>query len=59
MRNNGLLHIRFEYRDRYSHGKWMTQECVVSSIEECRRIYGLGVDCEYHFLLIEHAREDQ
>lgn len=56
MRNSGLLHIVFEYRDRYSQGMWLTQECMVSSVEECKRIYGLGVDCEYHILLVEQCQ---
>lgn len=51
-----MLHIVFEYRDQYSQGNWITQECMVSSIEECRKIYGLGVDCEYRFLLIESCK---
>ena len=52
-RRCSMLHITFEYKDDMSHGEWRKQECVVSSVEECKRIYGLGVDCEYRILKIE------
>ena len=42
-----MLRIDFDYRDEYSHGNWNKQSCVVSSVAECKRLYGLGVDCEY------------
>jgi hypothetical protein len=48
-----MLKIRFEYRDEYSRGKWNEQECIVNSVEECKRIYGLGVDCDYKIISIE------
>ena len=48
-----MLHITFEYCDEMSHGEWRRQECVVRSVEECKRLYGLGIDCEYHILTIE------
>ena len=47
-----MLKIKFEYRDEYTNCKWNEQECVVNSIEECKRIYGLGIDCEYQILLV-------
>lgn len=52
---NVMLKIKFEYKDEYSRGKWNEQECIVSSVEECKRIYGLGVDCEYRILSIEEV----
>lgn len=50
-----MLKIVFEYRDEYSHGKWNKQECIVSSVEECKRIYGLGIDCEYRIISVEEV----
>lgn len=47
-----MLRIQFEYRDKYCSPKWNKQECVVRSIEECKRIYGLGVDCEYRIISV-------
>lgn len=46
----------FEYSDRYSNGKWNQQECVVSSMKECKRIYGLDddPDCKYRIISAEH-----
>lgn len=45
--------IKFEYRDDMSNWEWRQQECVVSSVEECKRIYGLGVDCDYRIISVE------
>ena len=50
-----MLHIVFEYKDQYTNGRWNQQECIVRSVAECKRIYGLGVDCEYRFILIEEV----
>ena len=51
-----MLHIVFEYCDAWSHGEWRRQECIVSSMAECKRIYGLGIDCEYRIISIEEVR---
>ena len=48
-----MLHIKFKYRDDYSRGKWNEQECVCSSIQECIKFYGLGIDCDYEILSVE------
>lgn len=48
-----MLKITFEYADEMSNWKWRKQECVVSSVEECKRIYGLGIDCNYRIVSIE------
>ena len=47
-----MIHIKFEYKDEYSHGEWRKQECVVASVEECKKIYGLGTDCDYRITSI-------
>lgn len=48
--------ITFEYMDAYSRGKWRTQTCVVSSLRECIRIYGLNEgDVEYRIVSIEEV----
>jgi hypothetical protein len=51
-----MLKIKFEYQDKYCYPKWNEQECVVSSVEECKRIYGLGVDCEYRIISVEEVK---
>ena len=48
-----MLHIVFEYRDDLSRGEWKEQECVVSSVAEFKKLYGLGIDCEYRILKVE------
>ena len=50
-----MLHIVFEYQDQYTNGKWNQQECTVSSVQECKRIYGLGIDCEYRIISIKEV----
>lgn len=52
-----MLRIVFEYRDEYTRGRWSTQECVVSSMEQCKKLYGLGVDCEYRIISVEEVTE--
>ena len=53
-----MFEIEFEYKDKYTNGKWNKQSCMVSSVEECIKIYGLGVDCEYRIIKIEEVEED-
>lgn len=48
-----MYKITFKYRDEMSNWQWRTQSCVMSSVAECKRVYGLGVDCEYQILEVE------
>jgi hypothetical protein len=48
-----MLKITFRYRDKYSGWEWREQTCVVNSVAECKRIYGLGVDCDYQIVRVE------
>lgn len=50
-----MKRIVFEYRDEESHGEWRKQECIVRSVEECKRIYGLD-EREYRILEIEEIK---
>ena len=50
-----MKRIVFEYRDEWSHGEWRKQECIVSSVEECKKIYGLD-ECEHRILEIEEIK---
>lgn len=52
-----MLSITFRYRDTLSNWEWRTQHCVVSSVEECVRIYGLGIDCEYEILEVKEIEK--
>ena len=48
-----MYEIEFEYRDEMSKGEWRKQSCVMSSVQECKKIYGLGVDCDYRILSVK------
>lgn len=48
-----MLNITFRYKDTMSNWEWRTQSCIVRSVEECKRIYGLGTDCEYEILEVK------
>lgn len=48
-----MLEITFRYKDKYSHGKWNIQSCIMSSVEECKKMYGLGIDCEYEIISVK------
>lgn len=50
-----MLHIKFEYADALSNWEWREQECTVSSVKECKRIYGLGIDCDYRIIEIKEV----
>jgi hypothetical protein len=50
-----MLKIKFRYRDELSNWQWRNQECVMSSVAECIRIYGLGVDCDYEIISVEEV----
>ena len=49
--------ITFRYADAMSNWQWRTQHCVVESVAECIKIYGLGVDCEYEILKVEDIKD--
>ena len=51
-----MLSITFRYADAMSNWEWRTQHCVASSVEECKRIYGLGIDCEYRIISVEEVQ---
>lgn len=50
-----MVKIIFEYCDEMSKGEWRQQSCVVSSVSECKKIYGLGADCEYRIISVEEV----
>lgn len=39
-----MKEITFRYKDSLSRGEWRTQHCIVESVNECIRIYGLDED---------------
>lgn len=53
-----MLHIVFEYRDKYTNGEWHRQECVMPTVAECMKCYGLGVDCDYRIVSVKEVKDD-
>ena len=51
-----MVRVVFEYMDRYTNGEWNRQRCVVENVEECKRIYGLGIDCDYRIISVEEVQ---
>ena len=52
-----MKHIVFEYKDAYTNGKWNKQECILSSVDECIKVYGLGKDCDYRIISVTDETE--
>lgn len=55
-----MVKVRFTYKDRYTHGRWSTQECVVRDVEEAKKLYGLGEDpdCEWEIIRVEEIDDE-
>lgn len=51
-----MVKIKFKYRDAMSNWEWRGQECTMSSVLECIKIYGLGVDCDYEIISVEEVK---
>ena len=50
-----MLKITFMYRDELSKWEWRKQSCIMSSVQNCIDIYGLGIDCDYRILSVEEV----
>lgn len=50
-----MLRIEFEYQDAYTNGEWRKQSCTCSSVAECIKFYGLGVDCDYRIISVKEV----
>lgn len=48
-----MYKITFEYCDAYSNGEWKKQTCIMDSVEQCIKVYGLGIDCDYRILSVK------
>ena len=51
-----MVRVVFEYMDKYTNGEWNRQKCVVESVEKCKEIYGLGIDCDYRIISVEEVQ---
>lgn len=50
-----MVRVKFKYADALSNWEWREQDCVVSSVKECRELYGLGIDCDYQIISVEEV----
>lgn len=50
-----MLHIEFEYKDKHTGDRWVRQSCVMRSVRDCIRWYGLGIDCDYRIINVTEA----
>ena len=52
-----MVRVKFKFWDEFTTKEGMEQECTVSSLEECKKIYGLGTDptCEYQIISVEEV----
>lgn len=48
-----MVRVVFEYADSMSNWEWRRQEGVFSSVRECIKTYGLGIDCDYRIISVE------
>ena len=53
-----MYRIVFEYADSYSNWQWRRQECIMSSLQECIKVYGLGYDCDYRIISMEKLNDN-
>jgi hypothetical protein len=51
-----MLHIKFRYKDTFTHGNWRSQCCTMESVEQCIKEYGLDdPDVEYEIISVEEV----
>ncbi len=57
-KRQAMVKVTFKYRDAWStKSEWRTRTCIVSSVEECIRLYGLDEwDVEYEILSVEKVK---
>ena len=54
-----MFNIKFKYRDQMSNWEWREQECTMSSVAECIKVYGLGVDCDYEIISVVQVQSNK
>lgn len=47
-----MIQVTFKYKDAYTHDEWNEQSCIVESVSQAIKIYGLGIDCEYKIISV-------
>lgn len=55
-----MVVVKFRYKDQYTGGQWVSQQCIVPSVDEAKKIYGLGTDPnleDWEILSVEEVEE--
>ena len=51
-----MVHIKFKYKDNFTHENWSNQCCTMESVEQCIEEYGLDdPDVEYEIISVEEV----
>lgn len=48
-----MVKVEFEFKDEYSHGKWIKNTGVYEDLKQCYEMNGFGIDCEYHIISVK------
>lgn len=54
-----MVKVKFKYIDKYTNGEWREQECIVESVLEAKKQYGLGIDCAYKIISVEKIKDEK
>lgn len=49
--------IVFEFKDEYSHGRFIRRECTCESLDKCIEMYHLE-ECEYRIISEEEVENE-
>lgn len=56
-----MYNIKFKYADELSGWRWSSQQCLLyassnaEAIMKCKKLYGLGIDCEYQIIEVKEV----
>lgn len=52
-----MVRVKFKYRDEFClDGKFHEQECLVRSVDECIKLYGLDL-CEHQIIEVTEVQQ--
>lgn len=57
-----MVKVKFRFKDNRTGGQWVFQECIVPSVDEAKKIYGLGTDPnleDWEILSVEDVKEGE
>lgn len=51
-----MVRVVFEFKDSYTHGKFVCRQGTYESLDKCIEMNGLGKDCEYRIISVEEIK---